>query len=98
MINFDVPEDPRDYVHRVGRTARGDETGDAVTLVSRSDWLLVREIEALTGETIERRQIPGFEPAEPPPESKSPRRGDREGDSEEAPVRRSGLTRGIRKR
>ncbi len=96
VINFDVPEDPRDYVHRVGRTARGDETGDAVTLVSRSDWLLVREIEALTGETIERRQIPGFEPSEPPPEPKSAPRGGRDSDSEADRPRRSGL--GIRRR
>lgn len=63
VINFDVPDDPRDYVHRVGRTGRGDETGEAVTLVSPSDWMLVRQIEALTGETIERRQVPGFEPS-----------------------------------
>ena len=41
-MNFDVPDDPRDYVHRVGRTARGDDTGDAVTLMASSDWVEIR--------------------------------------------------------
>ena len=68
VVNFDVPEDPRDYVHRVGRTARGDDTGDAITLMASSDWVEIRAIERLLGETIERRVVPGFEPElEPPP-------------------------------
>jgi len=68
VVNFDVPEDPRDYVHRVGRTARGDDTGDAVTLMASSDWVEIRAIERLLGTSIERRVIPGFEPeVEPPP-------------------------------
>lgn len=66
VVNFDVPEDSRDYVHRVGRTARADETGDAVTLMAPHEWLLVREIEKLTGETIPREQVPGFEPSHDP--------------------------------
>jgi ATP-dependent RNA helicase RhlE len=95
VINFDVPEDPRDYVHRVGRTARGDETGDAITLVSPGDWLLVRQIEALTGEQIERVEVEGFEPSVPPPDS----RGDTEDAYPAGPDRpRSALSRGIRKR
>ncbi|MEJ2372115.1 MAG: DEAD/DEAH box helicase [Gemmatimonadales bacterium] len=52
VINFDVPDDPRDYVHRVGRTARGDDTGEAVTLMSPNDWHHVRDIEMLMGATI----------------------------------------------
>ena len=68
VVNFDVPEDPRDYVHRVGRTARGDDTGDAITLMAASDWVEIRAIERLLGENIERRAVPGFEPeVEPPP-------------------------------
>jgi ATP-dependent RNA helicase RhlE len=66
VVNFDVPEDPRDYVHRVGRTARADETGDAVTLMSPHEWLLVREIEKLTGVAIERETVEGFEPSVEP--------------------------------
>lgn len=95
VINFDVPEDPRDYVHRVGRTARGDETGEAITLVSPSDWLLVREIESLTGEPIARAEVEGYEPSVPPPEP----RGDGEDDGSARSDRpRSALSRGIRKR
>ena len=90
VINFDVPEDPRDYVHRVGRTARGDETGEAITLVSPSDWLLLRQIEALTGDPIECQEIPGFEPSTPPPGLR--------GDDADADRPRSALTRGTRKR
>ncbi len=73
VVNFDVPEDPRDYVHRVGRTARGDMDGDAVTLMSPSDWVEIRGIEGLLGESIERRVVPGFESeaAEPEPARKS---------------------------
>lgn len=68
VVNFDVPEDPRDYVHRVGRTARGDETGDAVTLMASSDWVEIRGIEKLLGRAIDREVVPGFEPeVEPPP-------------------------------
>ncbi len=62
VVNFDVPDDPKDYVHRVGRTARGDETGDAVTLMSPHEVMMVREIEKLTGTPIPREVVPGFEP------------------------------------
>ncbi len=95
VINFDVPDDPRDYVHRVGRTARGDQTGEAVTLVSPNDWMLLRQIEALTGETLERREIPGFEPAISLPD---PGERSDEGRPPSDDASRSSLRRGIRKR
>ena len=63
VVNFDVPDDPKDYVHRVGRTARGDQTGDAVTLMSPHEVMMVREIEKLTGASIPRAVVPGFEPS-----------------------------------
>ena len=63
VVNFDVPDDPKDYVHRVGRTARGDQTGDAVTLMSPHEVMMVREIEKLTGAPIPRAVVPGFEPS-----------------------------------
>ncbi|MDX1394365.1 MAG: DEAD/DEAH box helicase [Gemmatimonadota bacterium] len=89
VVNFDVPEDPRDYVHRVGRTARGDETGDAVTLMASSDWVEIRAIEKLLGGPIAREVIPGFEPdVEPPPPE----------DDDEERRKPSALRRGIRKR
>jgi len=95
VVNFDVPDDPRDYVHRVGRTARGDETGEAVTLMSPNDWHLVRDIEKLTGEPILREPVPGFEPSVAIPAT-----GLEDGSSNgtESTRPRSALTRGIRRR
>jgi ATP-dependent RNA helicase RhlE len=69
VINFDAPEDPRDYVHRVGRTARGDATGEAYTLVAPNDWQSLRQIETLTGEAIPREFVEGFEPSSAPPDA-----------------------------
>jgi ATP-dependent RNA helicase RhlE len=63
VVNFDVPDDPKDYVHRVGRTARGDQTGDAVTLMSPHEVMMVREIEKLMDKPIPRAVVEGFEPS-----------------------------------
>ena len=49
VINYDVPSDAEDYVHRVGRTARAEKTGIAVTLVNRSDMNRMQRIEKLIG-------------------------------------------------
>ena len=48
VVNYDVPRDPADHVHRVGRTARAGRKGEAVTLVGQRDAALVLEIEART--------------------------------------------------
>ncbi len=61
VVNYDLPNVPEDYVHRIGRTARAGATGDAISLVSPEDHLHVRGIETLIGQTIERRNITGFE-------------------------------------
>jgi len=63
VVNFDVPDDPKDYVHRVGRTARGELTGDAVTLMSTHEILLVKDIERLMDKRVPRRIVEGFEPS-----------------------------------
>ena len=63
VVNFDVPDDPKDYVHRVGRTARGDLTGDAVTLMATHEILLVKDIERLMDRRVPRRVVEGFEPS-----------------------------------
>ncbi|MFW6084641.1 MAG: DEAD/DEAH box helicase [Gemmatimonadota bacterium] len=65
VVNFDVPDDPKDYVHRVGRTARGDETGDAITFMSPHEILLVKQIEKLMEKKVPRRVVEGFEPSFP---------------------------------
>jgi ATP-dependent RNA helicase RhlE len=67
VINYDVPDHAEDYVHRVGRTARADATGDAITLVSPDDEPLVYRIEYLLGHKIERQSLPGFDYDVPAP-------------------------------
>ena len=61
VVNFDVPALPEDYVHRVGRTARLEATGDALTLVSPDEEANLQEIELLVGARIERLSLPGFD-------------------------------------
>lgn len=60
VINYDVPEAPEDYVHRIGRTGRAGKVGTAITLVSPIDELLMSAIEKLTGDPIKRILLPGF--------------------------------------
>jgi len=67
VVNFDVPEHAEDYVHRIGRTARAEATGDAWTLVSHEEERAVKVIEALLGEPIPRRQVEGFPYITPAP-------------------------------
>ncbi len=72
VINFDVPNDPEDYVHRIGRTARADETGVAITLVSREGQRKFSRIEKLLGTQVRRLSLPeGFKA---PGEGRSDRR------------------------
>jgi ATP-dependent RNA helicase RhlE len=54
VINYDVPSQPEDYVHRIGRTGRAGKLGRAITLVTPADELSMRGIERLTGQSIER--------------------------------------------
>ena len=58
VVNFDVPMVPEDYVHRVGRTARAESTGDAITFVSRDEERLFRDIEKAVGRRIDRTKLP----------------------------------------
>jgi len=68
VINFDVPRQPDDYIHRVGRTARAEATGDAITISSPEEDDLVRAIERAMGNRLPRVQVPGLtEEAVPPP-------------------------------
>ena len=60
VINYDVPEAPEDYVHRVGRTGRAGASGRAITLVTPVEESLMRAIERLTGQAVERVVVPGF--------------------------------------
>jgi len=60
VINYDVPENAEDYVHRIGRTGRAQNTGDAFTLVTEEDVRDARSIERFIGTSIERKRIEGF--------------------------------------
>ena len=60
VINFDAPSDAEDYVHRVGRTARADTTGVAITLVNRIDMPKLQRIEKLIGYKVNKEPLPAF--------------------------------------
>ncbi|WP_116139410.1 DEAD/DEAH box helicase [Trinickia diaoshuihuensis] len=62
VVNFDLPNVPEDYVHRIGRTGRAGATGEAVSLVCVDEKQLLKDIEKLIKRTIEQEVIPGFEP------------------------------------
>ncbi len=62
VINLDLPNVAEDYVHRIGRTGRAGASGEAMSLVSADEIDQLRAIERLTGQTIRREEIEGFEP------------------------------------
>jgi superfamily II DNA/RNA helicase len=74
VINWDVPPDPEDYVHRVGRTARAETTGTAVTFINERDQRKFQSIERLIGSEIIKLAVPeelGPAPAYSPGSSKT---------------------------
>ena len=58
VINFDVPHDPEDYVHRIGRTARADRDGVAMTFVCEDEISQFKQIEKFLGREVEKAAIP----------------------------------------
>lgn len=58
VVNYDVPRDPEDYVHRIGRTARAENSGEAITLVSPDDAHYWRRIEQFLKKEIEKIPLP----------------------------------------
>jgi ATP-dependent RNA helicase RhlE len=67
VVNYDVPMVPEDYVHRVGRTARAEQTGDAITFVSREEEPLFRDIEKVLARRIDRSKVPALPERAPVP-------------------------------
>ena len=61
VISYDVPQQPEDYVHRIGRTGRATKEGDAYTFMSPDEIAMVRTIEAVMGQPIPRVSVPGFD-------------------------------------
>ncbi len=62
VVNYDLPNIPEDYVHRIGRTGRAGFTGEAVSLVCVDEHEMLKDIEKLIKQTLSRQVIPGFEP------------------------------------
>jgi len=62
VVNFDLPNVPEDYVHRIGRTARAGNTGQAVSLVCNDELKLLWDIEHVIQQHIERKTLAGFVP------------------------------------
>ena len=62
VINFDLPNQAEDYVHRIGRTGRAGHPGQAISLVAAEEHELLRAIERLIGAPLPREPIAGFEP------------------------------------
>jgi superfamily II DNA/RNA helicase len=69
VVNVDLPIVAEDYVHRSGRTGRAGASGEAVSLVCADEVQQLAAIEALTKQTLERREEPGFEPDHRVPET-----------------------------
>src|SRR5437763_1200943 len=61
VVNFDVPNVPEDYIHRVGRTARAEMTGDAITFVAPDEEADLRAIERAIGKRLPRVTVPDFD-------------------------------------
>ncbi len=77
VVNYDVPRDAEDYVHRIGRTARAGREGRAVTFVNEKDRLALRSIEQLLEKKIPREELPDGMTAAPEEEKGTPQKKDR---------------------
>ena len=67
VINYDMPDTTDAYIHRIGRTGRAAKTGDAFTFITQDDEAMVRGIERVMGEKVERRTLKNFEYKKPAP-------------------------------
>lgn len=99
VINFDLPHQAEDYIHRIGRTGRAGQSGIALSFVSAGDIGVLKDIEKITGQKTNFAIIPGLEPKGTPPTKSMPgssnksRRGFRSGGD-----RRGGEKRGFSSR
>ena len=87
VINFDLPYNAEDYVHRIGRTGRAGASGDALSVYSDKDERLLADIEKLIKQTITRGELAGFMPPASRP-SRDGERGERGGRDSERRARR----------
>lgn len=78
VINYDVPHDPEDYIHRIGRTARASAAGTAITFVSEKEQGKFARIESFLGYEVPKRELPeglGDAPVYAPKQERGDRRG-----------------------
>jgi ATP-dependent RNA helicase RhlE len=61
VVNYDVPQHPEDYIHRIGRTGRAEQTGDALTLMVAADASHVYAIERFIGKKVPRVKLDNFD-------------------------------------
>ncbi|NWG40166.1 MAG: ATP-dependent helicase, partial [Hydrogenophilaceae bacterium] len=62
VVNFDLPHNPEDYVHRIGRTGRAGASGEAISLMTEDEARYLKDIEKLIGKTIDQVLVPGYSP------------------------------------
>jgi ATP-dependent RNA helicase RhlE len=70
VVNYDMPGSTDDYIHRIGRTGRVGKAGDAYSLVTSEDTAMVRSLERLLNQTLERRTLKSFNYEKYPPNRK----------------------------
>lgn len=70
VVNYDLPNVPEDYVHRIGRTGRAGASGEAVSLVCADEFKQLSDIEQLIGQLLTRKLVDGFKPVHDLPESR----------------------------
>lgn len=87
VFNFEMPNSPEDYVHRIGRTGRAGSQGDAISLICNEEMRMLGEIERLIKREIPKEVVAGFEPGTAPKSEEPPRGRGRE----RAPQRRPEL-------
>ncbi|MFM1891329.1 MAG: hypothetical protein RLZ44_406, partial [Pseudomonadota bacterium] len=92
VVNYELPNVPEDYVHRIGRTGRAGEEGAALSLVSSDELKLLADIERLLKRRLPLEQVAGFEPSgNEAPLPPTPQRGRRQGaDRDRRPRSRAG--------
>lgn len=95
VVNFDLPNVPEDYVHRIGRTGRAGEDGHALSLVSAEEQKLLRDIERLLKRKLEQQVVEDFAPTEvASPQKAEPKR---QAKRKNSPNRRRGFAQRSRK-
>lgn len=92
VINFELPNVPEDYVHRIGRTGRAGAAGIAISLVSVEELEYVRGIEKLLGMPLVHENIEGFEPTKGPVEGGKKRMDRRGGNTSSSGQNRNNMT------